>query len=272
MRQDMFKIICERPRLGVGYYRNLPNSYRKAKRVKLDDDLECVDQFSGVNKLPMYCKQQDGWDRKRFNDYLSPLWRFIDKQVGRPWDDVYSEICNNINLDSTTRRHVREHVDRHVELNIVFNEDGDPCTKASRWGNGYTPLYKGELYKDPNDGLLKKFAGVKKPEKEVAFRTERFFDKNGKEFTPVYGWRRPGDYNPDGLTFKFETTGEQHKKYDGTTKSWFKYYYIEVDRVRIRFVKDENGEDVRLIERYKDKVRVRDTASKAEIKKYCLND
>ena len=40
MRNDLEKVLTERARWGVSYYRNLPNEYRKAKRFKLDEELE----------------------------------------------------------------------------------------------------------------------------------------------------------------------------------------------------------------------------------------
>lgn len=269
MRKDMCKLICERPRRGVRFYRNLPNEYRKAKRFKLNEDLECLDIYSGVSKLPMKSKTL-GWDRKEFNDYLRPLWRFIDKQVGRLWDDVYSEICENINLDSTTRRHVREHVDRHVIVHVTFNEHGDPCSRNGYYG--LRELHKGALYKDPTDGILKRapypkaaeISDAKREEvREERRKNERFFDREGNQKScevPIIN----GDLNSGGITFRYESTGQ--------TCAWFKYECIVIERVKsVCDGYDYNKNPIYKFITYQTLTKVRSSASKKDIKDFNLN-
>ena len=47
---------------------------------------------------------------KWLNEHLGPLRRYLDSQVGRPWDKVFSEICAHIDRSSAVQDHVRDHV------------------------------------------------------------------------------------------------------------------------------------------------------------------
>lgn len=149
MRDDMFKVIVERPRRGVGYYRTLPNDYRAAKRFKLDDDFEVDDEFCGKTQ-PMRARQI-GWDGKSLNENLNPLRRFLSKQVGRPWNDVYSEICTQLDTGSTVKQHVRQHLTDFVTVKTYIDADGD-LIALTRWGPREGPY--NDLWVDA-DGILR---------------------------------------------------------------------------------------------------------------------
>lgn len=149
MRADMFKVIVERPRHRVDYYRNLPNEYRSAKRFKIDECDDVSDEFCGV-KLPMRSKRV-GWLGKELNENLNPLRRFLNKQIGRPWNDVYSEICDGLDTGSTVKQHVRQHISDFVSTKTFYNDNGD-LRCATRWGIKHY-LYN-DLYVDP-DGILR---------------------------------------------------------------------------------------------------------------------
>lgn len=158
MRNDMFKIIVERPRRGVNYYRSLPNEYRSAKRFKLDSDFDVVDRYS-QKKLPIRARSI-GWDGKSFNENLKPLRRFLDQQVGRPWNDVYSEICEHLDTSSTVKQHVRDHIKDYVAVSTYYTEDGQ-LMGSGRWGP--SPVSHSNYY--VHDGILKSV-------KEDSYRTQ----------------------------------------------------------------------------------------------------
>ena len=129
MRTDMHKVIVERPR--VSHYSSwLPavalkrtrNVYRKAKHFKLLEDNDVSDDFCG-NKRPMKSKQL-GYRIKMFNENLKPLWRFLAKRIGQPWDEVYSEVCQNLKGSPTLKQHVLLHISFEVVLHTVMNEKG----------------------------------------------------------------------------------------------------------------------------------------------------
>lgn len=157
MRDDMFKVIVERPRRGVGYYRTLHNEYRAAKRFKVNTycnpdltgiEYDVIDEFSST-KLPMRSRNL-GWDGKSLNENLNPLRRFIAKQVGRPWNDVYSEISAKLDTNSTVKQHVRDHLKDFVSIKTYKTEDGQIWV-AGRYGP--RPIYNNDFHVDEN-GIL----------------------------------------------------------------------------------------------------------------------
>lgn len=123
MRNDMSKVIVERPRRGGKTGSHHP--YRHAKKVTLvydEEGFDCADEYS-TNKSPMRARRL-GWEHKQLNENLNPLWRYLDSQVGRLWDDVYSEVCERINPNSTVQQHILVHLHQHVELNTFIGDDG----------------------------------------------------------------------------------------------------------------------------------------------------
>src|SRR5690606_23777610 len=77
--------------------------------------------------------------------------------VGRPWDKVFSEICEHINRNSAVQDHVRDHVEDFVATNVTV-VDGT-LVAANRCGRP-RPLepvqWWPELYVCPKTGLLKR--------------------------------------------------------------------------------------------------------------------
>lgn len=47
---------------------------------------------------------------REFADKLHPILRWLDKQVGRRWDDVYSEICKKFDRRTLFGRHIIDHI------------------------------------------------------------------------------------------------------------------------------------------------------------------
>lgn len=57
--------------------------------------------------------REDDWD-SGFTDKLNPTERFLASNAGRPWDDVYSELCRRFDRRSLKGWHLLRHVDRMV--------------------------------------------------------------------------------------------------------------------------------------------------------------
>ncbi len=93
---------------------------------------------------------------KRLNENLSPLRRYLEKQVGRPWNKVYSEISAVLRADSTVQKHVRDHLWDFVKLHpqtvhlSVYPREGGRIREETAWPQ--------PLYVDPKDGILKRSA------------------------------------------------------------------------------------------------------------------
>lgn len=151
MRADMYKVIVDRPRSLSRSFSKLRNEYRAAKKFKLDVDGDVCDEFSR-RILPIRSRRV-GYDYKEFNDLLSPLQRYLKKQVGRPWADVWSEICSVNSADSKMQWHLRCHVLGAVYLNCCYASDGMGAVQVMGAGRHF-PIGRGALYVDPETSNL----------------------------------------------------------------------------------------------------------------------
>ena len=139
MRPDMHKVICERPRSGGGWDRP------RWKNTPLD-------------LLPHYepmCRVRRGKE-KEFGENLAPLRRWLVAQVGRSWNEVYSEACQVIKPDSVVRNHIKFHLLGMVERH-TFLKDGEVCCLAGDgWPGNVAPIasWHGMLYVNPTTGVL----------------------------------------------------------------------------------------------------------------------
>lgn len=142
MREDMFKVIVERPRWGRKY----------AKKSKLRYD-KCPDRKRATGRRMVL--EHAGYT-KSLNENLAPLKRYLDKQVGRPWNKVYSEICQNLDTGSTVKQHVRDHLTDFILVKVSVDPSGR-LYSANAWGKPEAPdHWWAKLYVDPNDGLIKR--------------------------------------------------------------------------------------------------------------------
>lgn len=137
MRNDMFKVIVERPRRGGSYARE------RAPHA--------LDEGSPMQEGVRSRHQR----RKYLNENLRPLERYLHRQVGRPWDAVYSEICAGIDRRSTVQQHIHQHLVDFVAVRVSVIDGrlhwqkkwGEPSRLADRWAP--------KLYVDPSTGLLR---------------------------------------------------------------------------------------------------------------------
>lgn len=140
MREDMFKVIVERPRRG---WRSAP---RYRDRLSGEDDLPVK---IGLKRHLGVTRQQTRW----LNENLKPLERYLGRQVGRPWNDVYSEISATLDPGHTVKQHVREHIGDFV-VRITIGRDGEWIAHQRRWIDSKKP-WRQPFYIDPADGVLK---------------------------------------------------------------------------------------------------------------------
>nr|WP_070958516.1 hypothetical protein [Hyphomonas sp. Mor2] len=142
MREDMFKVIVERPRWGS----------RHAPKAKLRHDKAPGRKHATGRRQAL---EQHGYT-KCLNENLAPLKRYLMKQVGRPWDKVYSEISQHLDTGSTVKQHVRDHLTDFIMIQVTVNRDGS-FMGSGHWGQPSSPdCWWPKLYVDPNDGLIKR--------------------------------------------------------------------------------------------------------------------
>src|SRR5215471_20558913 len=141
MRPDMHKIVIERPRWN-------PGRGKHRRRANLPDEL--LPKFEGI-KRPHIC-------RKGMTDLLGPLKRWLQSQVGRPWNEVYSEASAVIKPDSIIRAHVKTHLLQFVERNTFIHKGEVFAIKA--WHSGgiapvtATRFGRSAYYVHPETGVL----------------------------------------------------------------------------------------------------------------------
>lgn len=142
MRYDMAKVVTERPRRGHG------NKSAKTGRRLCKDDYDADDH--GSVRHPVSRRRQYGWEHKQFSDLIGPLKGYLRKQVGRRWDDVYSELSRHLDKRSTSGSHIWDHVFMEVERYVYLGRDG------YWWVHGrYGTYYRvSGLFVNPNTGRL----------------------------------------------------------------------------------------------------------------------
>src|SRR5271155_2520114 len=119
MRKDMKDVIINTSRYGG-------NSKGNYSRAAIRD----TDPEDLPSRLPMSRRKAYGYDCKEPGDRLSPLRAFLEKQVGRPWADVYHEICEHADARTIRGFHLRQHVWIEVERNkwgyggLFIDDDG----------------------------------------------------------------------------------------------------------------------------------------------------
>ena len=142
MRHDMAKVVTERPRHGHG------NPSRKWGLRLREHDFDADDH--GPTRAPIARGHQYGWHAKEFSDLLGPLRRYLHTQVGRPWNNVWSDITRNLDHRSLSGRHIVSHVLWDVERNTWLGEDG----RVYRRRSSDTVPVSG-FYVHPRTGLLR---------------------------------------------------------------------------------------------------------------------
>jgi ribosomal protein S19E (S16A) len=135
MREDMFKVIVERPRK---WKSDAKAAYRQRR------DLE------GPPQLGM----RAGYGYRALNENLNPLRRYLRAQVGRPWDKVYSEIAHNIDRRNTVQQHIYQHLADFVAIKVA-REDGQLVDLTHNLAIRRSRALRQELYVDPRTGLLR---------------------------------------------------------------------------------------------------------------------
>ncbi len=110
----MHKVVVERPRGGQGWAKKFPRP---------DVPFDELPRHQGIRRPHRH--------RKWFTDLLGPLRRWLRAQLGRPWDDVYSEACAVIKADSVVRAHIKTHLLEFVEWNTFMQEGAVWCFHAS---------------------------------------------------------------------------------------------------------------------------------------------
>ena len=133
MRKDISKVIVERPRRGG-------NADRKGRyKENLRSQIENAALFGDDSEGPVISSpiRDRSYDRKSLNENLKPLLRFLASKVGCVWNDVYSEMRQNLDFNSAVQKHVMDHVKQYVVKDTVLMEDGSVIAYIPYWQSKY---------------------------------------------------------------------------------------------------------------------------------------
>ena len=141
MRDDMFKVIVERPRWGASHA-----SSPKLKRMPHADA-----PHIGLKRHARISARYT----KMLNENLAPLLRYLRRQRGRRWNAVFSEICASLDTGSTIKMHVRQHIEDFVVTRISIGRHGEWMFEGQVLGRKGHGGRRRDLFVDPRDGILK---------------------------------------------------------------------------------------------------------------------
>ena len=101
---------------------------------------------------------------KYLSDHLSPLRRFLRSHVGQPWNEVYSELCQQLDPTTIIGKHVIDHLWDYVERHVEIIE-GIPRSKPYwYYQRQLENSYRDQFYIHPETGIL--CAAKKVPRKQ----------------------------------------------------------------------------------------------------------
>lgn len=138
------EIVIERPRGGMRI-----SSSRLKGVTKVLDRITIEASEDGL--LSPYLIKVRG-KTKHFSDHLSPLKRFLRSKVGQHWDQVYSELCQRLDISTLSGQHILSHLWQYVERHVEI-VDGKPCRKPYGLYRCFGRWYD-EFYIHPDTGLL----------------------------------------------------------------------------------------------------------------------
>jgi len=158
MRQDMHKVVVERERSNAVY------GYSDFRSARKNDKSEEAPLHEGI-------RRPYGYERKRLNENLGPLKKFLRSRVGQPWDKIYAEVSKNLRASNAVQQHVRDHLEDFVRFNVIV-KDGYFQAPRFRGQLGWTVrLDQGDLYVDSH-GILRMIKHSKpKVKKDRAYST-----------------------------------------------------------------------------------------------------
>ncbi len=175
----MGKVVIERPRKGSS--QKSPKIRHFAGRIDAEGD------YDGLSKLPSSPGKIYGFApkilEKSFTDVLGPLRRYLQKNVGRPWNHVYGEASGVLGKGGWGIEHVFEdHFVWQVDRKVYVGEDGKLLSR--RWGAARKVT---GFYVHPKTGLLRYAAAVRPKQGPMRKDTDRIRLADGRYYVLIGG-------------------------------------------------------------------------------------
>ena len=239
MRADMGKVITERERAGGQRSR----AGRDGGSVPWRGHEDSYDDQPKRGKISPVGRH--GWHTKEFTDVLPPIYGFLRKQIGRPWDKIYSELCKHLDKRKLTHAHVFTHVFQFVGLHVrrctdgIYRETGGIYGRLNDQGEYVESGPSPELYVHPRTGLLRK--NKKEGRHARKARLEREKTYNQLRFTDGREWRKIDGIWYDYRLVPFNSNDHFPKDlvYEGVKA--FKVIKRQLSKQELRLVRETLG-------------------------------
>lgn len=182
MRKDFHKLIKERPLVGAGC--------AKIKPVRVTPDSEDLPY-----REPMTPRVR-GWNLKERHDRWGLLYRYLRSQVGRLWDDVYSEICAANDPRVKTQWDVRDQLQWTIHFNVRIIDGKPHDSKGDR-------LFWRDFWVHPDTGILmevprekrRRWKGFRKDHNQVPLSaTQRYVEVDGIWYLVTFAEFKQDEY------------------------------------------------------------------------------
>lgn len=136
----MDKVLCERPRGGA----------RLPRRSRHRGPIEDAPRFESTSR--------NRGGTKRLSEHLGPLRRWLLRQTGRPWDDVYGELRSRISPRNAVQLHIWQHAQEYVARHVVLVDGWPHDPIFVRYGRPTTRLHsrRHPVYVCPKTGILRR--------------------------------------------------------------------------------------------------------------------
>lgn len=150
MRKDMSRKVIERPRFKP---HGTKDAIRKTRRRT---DYENMPHGESLRR-----PHRANYTDKKLSDNLAPLLRYLDKQIGRPWDKVQSEMLERLDTRDPIQHHIFEHVDSHIAIKcqrVPLEESATGLVYHYAFGRSKRrwTVDKGQLFVCPETGIIKR--------------------------------------------------------------------------------------------------------------------
>lgn len=157
---------------------------------------------------------------KGFRDKLGPMFRWLHSQVGRPWDEVRSEVTETFDTRTTAGRHI-------VYDHLLSNVEVTPDLHYGRYYRGpddyTTSYYKNDFYVDET-GLLQRKRYITRKKKVPYFNTNQIANWLSGRIVG-YAGKRLFWFVPVDKTKKWGGRARQWKTQWGYLSHPYSYYY-----------------------------------------------
>ncbi len=225
MRSDMGRVVIERPRRGSSH--KSPKVRHFFGRINEEGD------YDGLIRLPSSRYKIYGFApkilEKEFTDVLGPLRRYLQKNVGRPWDKVCAEGRKALKSGGWGVQHVWDaHFLGEVDTEVFQDRDGKVWSRE----RGYEHPVTG-FYVHPRTGLLRyeprpRFQTEPAEVKRIALPDERYYVLiRGLWFIARY---KPFDHIPNPPRAELASHGDALDEWPNFRRPWNKLWICRIEK------------------------------------------